>query len=305
VKVFLTGGTGALGRYVVPALIERGHQLTVLARSADKAAQLERLGAAAARVDLFDAPNVADAFAGHDAVVNLATAIPPVRDMGLPGAWDMNSRIRRDGSAILVDAALRAGIERFVQESISYAYGGHGDDWIDETAPQQTDALTESVAVAEANAQRFAAARPANVAVVLRFGWFYGAGSDQTEGLIEAARGPGGPELGRRDDWIGSLYLGDAASAVAASLFAPSGTYNVADEPVTWGTYADALADAVGDAPWRRAEERSAVVFGERYGALYQSQRVSNRRFREATGWEPRYRSVREGYAAVVAGENQ
>lgn len=303
-KVFLTGGTGALGRYVVPALIERGHQLTVLARSADKAAQLQRLGAAAARVDLFDAPNVADAVAGHDAVVNLATAIPPVRDMAVPEAWDMNSRIRRDGSAILVDAARRAGIERFVQESISYAYGSHGDDWIDESVPQQTDAMTESVAIAEANAQRFAA-RPANVVVVLRFGWFYGAGSDQTEGLIAAARHPSGPVLGDRDDWIGSLHLGDAASAVAASLLAPSGAYNVADEPVTWGAFADALADAVGDAPWRRAEQRSATVFGQRDGALYQSQRVSNRRFREATGWEPRFRSVREGYAAVVAGEKQ
>jgi nucleoside-diphosphate-sugar epimerase len=91
------------------------------------------------------------------------------------------------------------------------------------------------------------------VAAILRFGWFYGPGSDQTAGLIDAARSDVGPTCGPRDHWIGSLHLEDAATAVVAALGAAGGTYNVTDEPVRWGEFAEALGRAVaGEAPWLR-----------------------------------------------------
>jgi nucleoside-diphosphate-sugar epimerase len=130
---------------------------------------------------------------------------------------------------------------------------------------------------------------------VLRFGWFYGPGSDQTAGLLEAALGDDGPTLGPREHWIGSLHFEDAAAAVVAALRAPRGTYNVTDEPVTWGDFAAALGRAVGGPPWLRNAR-----FGALAGTMGRSQRVSNRRFREATGWVPRHASVREGWPAVV-----
>ena len=299
-KVFLTGGTGAVGRFVVPALVARGHGVTVMARSAEKAAQVKGQGGIPARVDLFDPGGLAAAVAGHQAVLNLATAIPPMPRMGSADAWALNSRIRTEGSTNLVKAALGAGVERFVQESIAFTYRDRGDAWIAEDAPLETDALTDSSVVAEANARRFAESRRGNVAVVLRFGWFYGPGSEQSATLVEAARGPTGPMLGPRGSWIGSLHFEDAASAVVAALAAPDGAYNVTDDPVTWGDFAEAMGRAVGDAPWLRLPERLASVFGDRAGTLFRSQRVSNRRFREATDWAPRYPSVREGWPAVV-----
>jgi nucleoside-diphosphate-sugar epimerase len=93
------------------------------------------------------------------------------------------------------------------------------------------------------------------------------------------------------------LHFEDAAAAVVAALGAPGGAYNVVDEPVRWADFAAALAEAVGGAPWLRRAR-----FVDMGLTMTRSQRVSNRRFREATGWIPTYPSVREGWRAVAAG---
>src|SRR5438105_1592033 len=134
-NVFVTGATGAIGRYVIPELVQAGHDVTGLARSDAKAGQLEAQGARAARVSMFDEAALRDAFHGIDAVCNLATAIPPVAKSARAAAWAENERIRTEGSAAVVDAALAAGVGRVVQESITFNYPGRGDGSIDESVP--------------------------------------------------------------------------------------------------------------------------------------------------------------------------
>jgi nucleoside-diphosphate-sugar epimerase len=73
-------------------------------------------------VSLFDRSALAAAFAGHDAVVNLASAIPPMRRWMSARAWRINDRVRIQGSAAVVDAALAAGVGRVIQESVSILY---------------------------------------------------------------------------------------------------------------------------------------------------------------------------------------
>ena len=80
---------------------------------------------------MFDAAWLGTAVAGHDAVCNLATHIPPLARAADPRAWDENTRIRTEASNNLVDAALAAGATCYVQESIAFLYGEHGDDLID------------------------------------------------------------------------------------------------------------------------------------------------------------------------------
>jgi nucleoside-diphosphate-sugar epimerase len=118
--------------------------------------------------------------------------------------------------------------------------------------------------------------------------------------MLAAARRHAGPALGPADHWIGPLHLESAGDAVAAAIDAPGGIDNVAEEPVTWREFAEALGSAVGEAPWLRLPGRVAETFGDRGGPLHRSQRVSSRRFMEATGWRPRYPSVRDGWTAVV-----
>src|SRR5580765_982765 len=108
-RVFVAGATGVLGRRAIPALVAAGHAVTAVVRSPAKAALARSLGATPVEVSLFDPDALRAAVAGHDAVCNLATHIPPLTRAADPRAWDENNRIRTDGSRNLVDAALAAG----------------------------------------------------------------------------------------------------------------------------------------------------------------------------------------------------
>ena len=91
-----------------------------IGRSVSQRAALERQGAEVVDADLFDATALRRVLAGHEAVVNLATHMPSSSmRMLLRWSWRENDRVRRDGSAALVDAALGSGVRRFVQESFA------------------------------------------------------------------------------------------------------------------------------------------------------------------------------------------
>src|SRR5206468_12114567 len=125
--------TGVIGRRVVPLLVAARHEVTAVARSPEKRLALERAGTTPVTVDLFDRRQVEQAVRGHDAVINLATHIPPAARAFLPGAWRENSRVRRVASANLAAAAVAEGGARMIQESFAPIYPDMGDQWIDET----------------------------------------------------------------------------------------------------------------------------------------------------------------------------
>jgi 2-alkyl-3-oxoalkanoate reductase len=119
-RVFVTGATGVVGRRAVPLLVAAGHAVTAVGRSQPKRDALRAAGATPVDVDLFDAAALRRAVAGHEAVVNLATHIPPSSTaMLLPWAWRENDRVRREGSATLAGAARAEGVSRLVQESFA------------------------------------------------------------------------------------------------------------------------------------------------------------------------------------------
>jgi nucleoside-diphosphate-sugar epimerase len=295
-KVFVTGGTGALGRPTIPALISAGHTVTALARTPAKAAALAGQGATPVQVSLFDRSALAAAFEGHSAVINLATAIPPMNKFLSSRAWRSNDRVRVEGSAAVVDAAVRAGVARVIQESVCMVYRSQGRGWVDELSPVDDFPMTRGNLAAEANNQRFT-----GTGVVLRFGWFYGPGAAHSEQMFAQARRHIGMVLGRADGYVSVIHMTDAASAVVAALSAPAGIYNVVDnEPLTKRAFAQALASASGTAMWVRGPGRGALLLGARLTSLTRSSRVTNAKFRNATGWSPKYPSAREGWLATA-----
>ncbi|SDY96821.1 Nucleoside-diphosphate-sugar epimerase [Amycolatopsis xylanica] len=298
-KVFVTGGTGAIGGHVIPTLIAAGHEVSALARSPEKAAVLTGQGAKPVSVSIFDTKALTKAFAGHDAVVNLASSIPPMTKFLYASAWKDNDRIRTLGSAAVVDAALAAGAGRVIQESVSMLYRDHGPRWVDEDAPVDDYPMTQGNLAAEANAKRFTGAGGAGI--VLRLGWFYGPGAAHSEQILAQARRRVGLVMGAPGGYVSSIHMTDAGSAVAAALTAPAGIYNVVDdEPLTKREFADALARAAGKRSWVRGPGRVALVLGDRVTSLTRSLRVRNTRFRTATGWRPEYPSAREGWIATA-----
>lgn len=295
-RVLVAGATGVLGTATVPRLVEAGHEVVAVSRREDADAALREAGAEPARVDLFDAAEVARAATGVDAVVNLATHIPAPPAALRQRAWRTNDRLRSEASGALADAAIRHGA-RFVQESFAPTYRGQGDTWITEDHPLDPVAQTRTVPVAESHAQRVTDA--GGTGVVLRFGLFYSASS--AEGWLDAAaKGrlmlPGSP-----DQYASLVHVDDAASAVVAALTAPAGTYNaVEDEPMTRGEHAAVLGEALGRGPLKPLPNVATRIPVLR--VLSRSHRISNRRLREATDWRPQVPSVREGWPRIVGG---
>jgi 2-alkyl-3-oxoalkanoate reductase len=299
-RVFLTGATGVIGRRLIPLLRADGHEITAVTRSAAGQATVERQGAAAIALDLFDREAAGRAVAGHDAVINLATHIPPSSlRMMLPGAWRENDRIRREGSATLVDAAIHANVPRFIQESFAPVYPDSGDRWIDESTPLAPTKYNRTVSDAEASAERFT--RSGRIGVILRFGGFYGPDAMQTADMISMVRKGWAPLPGPAGAYASSVSHDDAASAVAAAINLPAGAYNVVDdEPVTHRVFFDSLATVLNVKPPKLPPGWLTPLFGSIGELLARSLRISNRKLRSASLWTPAFPSVREGWRAVV-----
>ena len=298
-RIFVAGATGVLGWRAVRELVAAGHEVTGIARSEEKAAQLRALGATPVRVDLFDADAIRDAVAGHDAVLNLATHVPPPTEATRRSAWAEHERIRSEGSRILVDAAIAGGATTYVQESLAFAYADGGDRWLDEDSPLMDGGAATAVKAAEAETARFTASGGRGVA--LRFGQFYAPDTSHTEAIVRLARRGVSMYVGGADGYAPHISCDDAARAVVAALDAPAGVYNVVDdEPMTRREADAALATAVGGRKLLRPPATAVKAAGEDAKIFLQSNRVSNARFKQATGWAPRDASVRDGFRSLA-----
>ena len=288
-EIVITGATGVIGRRAVAELLAGGHRVTGVTRSARGRELLEGLGAQAVEADVFDEASRRRAFAGAQTVVNLLTHIPPIERMGERAAWDENDRLRTEASAAIARAAGAAGVQRLVQESIAFVYADGGDAWLDEDSPVEGGGVTTTALTAERHARGLFDGE----SVVLRFGLFIGPDSGSTLAALGAARAGVSIAPGRPDGYRPTVWLDDAAAAVAAVLRAPAGTYNVTDtHPSTNAEIDAALAAAVGVDALRPRPPQD--------GPLGRSQRVSNRRLREASGWAPRVRAGTEAWRRIV-----
>jgi nucleoside-diphosphate-sugar epimerase len=121
-----------------------------------------------------------------------------------------------------------------------------------------------------------------------------GPDSGSTRAALEAARGGASIAVGPPGAYRPTLWLDDAAAAIAAAVGGPAGTYNVADaEPATNAEIDAALAAAVGVEALRPRAPQD--------GPLARSQRVSSRRLRDASGWAPRMRAGTETWGRIAA----
>lgn len=300
-KVFLTGGTGAIGPATVRGLREKGHEVRAVARTNEKAAQLRAQGAEPVTVDLFDGDAVKAAVDGCAAVLHLATNVPPLRRMASKKGWATHNRLRTEATERLIDAALTTGATTFVKESVSFVYPDGGDDWIDEsTPPDESIEMLQPTLEGERIIDRFTAG--GGRGIVLRFGSFYGPTARQVDESLRLARWRMSMIGGKPEAYVSSIHTGDVASAAVAALDAPAGIYNVVeDEPVTRRDYLDAFSAAFGVAKLRPMPTWLVKLSsGSAAAAVIRSWRVSNKKFRDATSWAPRYPSVREGWPAVA-----
>ncbi|MEJ2010338.1 MAG: NAD(P)-dependent oxidoreductase [Acidobacteriota bacterium] len=289
-KIFVAGGTGVLGRASLRALVEAGHEVRATARTTQKAERVRGLGAEPVQVDLYDPKEVRHAVAGSEAVLRLTTKIPSIGKMRDRGAWEETNLLRTEGARILVDAAIAEGVRVYVHESITFVYADGGTRWIAEDAPTDDgeSQVLRSALDGEKEAARFS--ESGGRGIVLRFGGFYGVESKMTTDVISMMSRRLLVQPGPGSHYVSSIYIPDAGTAVLASLNLAAGVYNVVDEnPVTFEDYLHSLADAVRvPKPFRFPGALGKATFGNVWSYLSRSHRVSNARFKQASGWKPR-----------------
>jgi hypothetical protein len=178
-------------------------------------------------------------------------------------------------------------------------YPESGDRWVDAATTRAEPApILTSTLQAEAEVARFAASGRGRRGVSLRMGGLYGPGLASTMAMLKAARRGMAQMFGPAHAFTPMVWIEDAATALLTALErAPSGVYDVTDDgTLTRGDVTRELAKAVG---------RSRVLLPPRWlarfaagpaaAAFANSQRVSNRRFAEATGWAPAVADARVG----------
>jgi nucleoside-diphosphate-sugar epimerase len=305
-RVFVAGASGAIGRRLVPQLVAAGHDVTGTARSEQKAAAIRAAGARAAICDALDAVALRDAVAeaAPEVLVHELTALPDRFNPRNSRIYEATNRVRSEGTSNLVDAARAAGARRIVCQSVAFAYApGARLDVKDEDAPLFLDApapFGEGVRVIEEMERRVLEAGDLE-GLVLRYGWFYGPGTHfgDAGATAQDVRRRRFPVVGKGTGLFSFIHVDDAAAATVAGVErgAP-GVYNIVDdEPAPMRDWLPAYAEAIGAKRplrlpvWlvRLAAGRMATVVNVQPGA-------ANTKAKRQLGWEPRWRSWREGF---------
>ncbi len=300
-NIFITGATGVLGRPVVQCLVSAGHSVRALSRSERNITIIRHLGAEPVSADLFDPASLKQVLTGSDAVLHLATRIPPAAKMARRASWRENDHLRRDGTRSLVEAALASGsVQAFLYPSYSLIYPDSADRWIDaSTTPVYSSDILQSTLDAEEAVARFAGAGRRGLS--LRMGSFYG---PESPAPLDYARRGIVVYPGRSEAYLPQIWVRDAASAIVAALTGqvPSGIYDVVDdEPLTREELVAVMAQAAGRKHLLRPPVPvMRMLTGVVYDVISRSLRVSNRRFKQASGWQPEVPDARVGWALLA-----
>ena len=236
-RVFIAGGSGAIGRTLVPRLVAAGHEVAATTRSRHKVSLLESLGATAVVLDALDEEAARAAMKAFRpaAVMNQLTSLPRRYNPRRLRPWyEATSRLRVDGTRILLRAASEVGARRFVYQSIAFMYSMTGPPVVDEGAPLALDAQEPfgSAFRATQEGERLATSTEGIEGVVLRYGQLYGPGTYfAADGdFARQARARMLPVVGGGGGIFSFLHVDDAASAAIAGLEHGSGIYNIADD---------------------------------------------------------------------------
>ena len=192
-RVFLAGASGVIGQRLIPRLIEAGHVVGGMTRSANKTDLLITLGAEPILCDVFDREGLIQAVREFkpDVIINELTDLPDdVTKIGAHG--QLNARIRTEGNQNLIEAARLSGSPKILAQSVAW------------DLPDPTDAL----AVAELER-----AVLAEGGVVLSYGQFYGPGTYNPDQVPAEPR----------------VQIDRAADRTVELLTAPSGVVLITD----------------------------------------------------------------------------
>jgi nucleoside-diphosphate-sugar epimerase len=303
-RVFVAGGTGVIGRRLVPQLVARGHQVTATTTSAGKVGLLEQLGAEGVVMDGLDAASVGEvvAAARPDAIVNQMTGLS-VAHAGKPNLrkpdrfFATTNRLRSEGIDHLLAAAEATGVSHVVAQGHASMNGIRQGGWV-KTEEDPLEVIEGTKAIRHLEEVVVGAG-----GAVLRYGGFYGPGAnDDQVGLVRKRLFP---LVGDGTGYFSWVHVDDAASATVLAVEQKArGVFNVVDdEPAPVGEWLPYLAECAGAKPPRRLPAWLArLLAGEMVvGMMTQGRGFSNAKAKRELGWELRYPSWRQGFKEELA----
>jgi nucleoside-diphosphate-sugar epimerase len=309
-RVFVAGGTGVMGRRLVPQLVARGHQVTATTTSAAKLSLLEQLGAEAVVMDGLDAVSVREAVAAArpEVIVHQMTAIS-VAHAGKPDMKHMDrwfattNRLRTEGTDHLLAAAEATGVSHFAAQSYASWNGIREGGWV-KTEEDPLDLLAGTAAHAGMEAIRHVEDVVVKAGgAVLRYGGFYGPGA--TDDQVELVRKRQFPLVGGGTGYCSWVHLDDAASATVLAVEQKArGVFNIVDdEPAPAGEWLPYLAACVGaKRPMRVPKWPARLLAGEvAVTMMTEGRGFSNAKAKRELGWRPHYPSWRQGFREGLA----
>ncbi len=303
-RVFVAGGTGVIGRRLVPQLVARGHQVTATTTSPTKLGVLEQLGAEAVVMDGLDAASVGEAVAsaGPDSIVHQMTALS-VAHAGKPNLrkadrfFATTNRLRSEGIDHLLAAAEATGVSHVVAQGHASMNGNRTGGWV----KTEEDPLEDIEGTRAINHLEEAVVRAGGA--VLRYGGFYGPGANDDQ--IKLIRKRMLPLVGDGAGHFSWVHVDDAASAtVLAVEQKATGVFNIVDdEPAAVSEWLPYLAACAGAKPPRRIPAWLArLLAGEMaVGIMTEGRGFSNAKAKQELGWEPTYASWRQGFKMEAA----
>jgi nucleoside-diphosphate-sugar epimerase len=298
-RVFVAGGTGVIGRRLVPQLVARGHQVTATTTSAGKLGLLEQLGAEGTVMDGLDAAAVGEAVAAArpDTIVNEMTGLSEAH-AGKPNLrkaerfFAITNRLRSEGIDHLLAAAEATGVTHVVAQGHASMNGIRQGGWVKtEEDPLEVVEGTKAINHLEDVVVRAGGA-------VLRYGGFYGPGAndDQVKLVLKRLF----PLVGGGTGYVSWVHVDDAVSATVLAVEQKArGVFNIVDdEPAPASEWLPYLAECAGAKPPRRVPAWLArLLAGEMaVGIMTEGRGFSNAKAKRELGWELRYPSWRQGF---------
>ena len=308
-KVFVAGGTGAIGIQLVPQLVAAGHEVVATTRSEKGGEKVQQLGGEPAIADGLDEHALTEAVrrAQPEIVIHEMTALAGKVDLRHFDRWfATTNELRTKGTDTLLRAAHEVGAGRLIVQSYSgWPNAREGGPVKDETDPLDRyppHAMKQSMAAIR-HIERVVPAAEGLEGIVLRYGPLYGpnTGMTSSEGLELIHKGRF-PIVGDGAGVWSFVHTVDAASATVAALdHGSAGVYNVVDDdPAPASEWLPYLAEVIGAKPPRRIPAwLGRIAAGDvPVSMLTQIRGSSNAKAKRELGWEPRYASWRDGFAA-------
>jgi nucleoside-diphosphate-sugar epimerase len=310
-RVFVAGATGAIGRQLVPRLVQAGHDVHGMTHRASKCAMLEKLGARPVVADALDRDQVADAVerAQPDVIVHELTAIGPLDLRHFDRDFAMTNRLRTEGTDHLLRSGRDVGVRRFVAQGVAgyatYARtGGPVKSEDDPLDPTPVDDMRESLAAVR-HLEAAVLGATWTEGIVLRYGVLYGPGTSLARGAeqFELVRRHKFPLVGDGGGVWSFVHVVDAAVAtVAAAEHGRRGAYNVVDDdPAPVAEWLPALADTLGAKKPLHVPRFVGRIFTGEPGVVMMTEvrGASNAKAKRELAWTPAHPSWREGFAAA------